>query len=174
MKKIFLIIAVLSATISLSHAQDAKAKTEFNKTLTAYFNTKNALAKDNAALASTGAKSLLTSLSTFPVKTLTAAQQTVWKTQAEEIKKSATAMVPQTDLKGQRKSFGPLSSAMLKLARDLKLNNNEVYVQYCPMAKKSWLNEVEDVQNPFYGSMMYDCGEVTETIAKPVRPVGGK
>ncbi|RZJ80949.1 MAG: DUF3347 domain-containing protein [Flavobacterium sp.] len=34
------------------------------------------------------------------------------------------------------------------------------------MAKKSWLNEVEAVQNPFYGSMMYDCGEVTETIAK--------
>lgn len=167
MKRIFLIIAVFSTTILTSvYAQDVKAKIAFNKTLTAYFDTKNALAKDNITLASEGAKIVLASLSIFPVKSLTPAQQTLWKAQAEEIKKAANSMVPLKDLKELRKSFWPLSSAMLKLTKELKLNAKEVYVQYCPMAKKSWLNEVEDVQNPFYGSMMYDCGEVTETISK--------
>ncbi|MFD0940377.1 DUF3347 domain-containing protein [Pedobacter boryungensis] len=167
MKKIFLIITIMCATIlSVVKAQNAPSKTAFNKTLQAYFDTKNALAKDNVTSANVSAKSLVAAISTFPVKSLSATQQILWKTQAEVIKKSADAIVQQKDLKEQRKSFWALSSAMLKLTKEIKLNNYDVYVQYCPMAKKSWLNEVEDVQNPFYGSMMYDCGEVTETIAK--------
>lgn len=167
MKKTSLLIAVIfTAFTTITKGQGEVAKKEFNKTLTAYFEAKNALAKDNVSLAAASAKGLATSLTTFPVQSLTASQQTIWKAQAEVIKKAADAIVLQKDLKEQRKSFWPLSSAMLKLAKEFKLNSKDVYVQYCPMAKKSWLNEVEAVQNPFYGSMMYDCGEVTETIAK--------
>ncbi|TKC12610.1 DUF3347 domain-containing protein [Pedobacter polaris] len=167
MKKTLLILAVIfTAVTTITKAQSEAVKKEFNKTLMAYFDTKNALAKDNVNLAAIGAKDLATALTGFPVKSLSAAQQITWKTQATEIKKAADAIVLQKDLKEQRKSFWPLSSAILKLARELKLNNKDVYVQYCPMVKKSWLNEVENVQNPFYGSMMYDCGEVTETITK--------
>ncbi|MBB2146218.1 DUF3347 domain-containing protein [Pedobacter sp. LMG 31464] len=166
MKRILLIITILTGTFILTKAQSIDAKKGFNKTLQAYFDTKNALAKDDVRLANMSAKGLTIALTTFPVESLSATQQTVWKTQTAQIIKSADAIVLQKDLKEQRKSFWPLSSAMLKLAKELKLNTNDVYVQYCPMAKKSWLNEVEAVQNPFYGSMMYDCGEVTETIAK--------
>ncbi|RZL33556.1 MAG: DUF3347 domain-containing protein, partial [Pedobacter sp.] len=156
-----LIVAVLTA-----NAQSVVAKREFNNTLKAYFEAKNALAKDNATLASESVKTLIKNINEFPVKTLSATQQTLWTKEAEVIKKSALAISTEKAIKEQRKSFWPLSSAMLKLAKEFKLNSKDVYVQYCPMAKKSWLNEVEAVQNPFYGSMMYDCGEVTETIAK--------
>jgi len=167
MKKTVLIITIICTTIlSVVKAQNTISKKEFNKTLQAYFDTKNALAKDNVSLANTSAKNLIASLATFPVKSLSTAQQTLWKIQSAQIKKAANAMVVQKDLKEQRKSFWPLSSAMLKLTQELKLNATDVFVQYCPMAKKSWLNDVEDVQNPFYGSQMYDCGEVTETITK--------
>ena len=167
MKKILVVIAFLSFTIStVSNAQSVVAKREFNNTLKAYFDTKNALAKDNATLASTSVIALIKVIDEFPIKTLSATQQGLWKTESEEIKKAALAISTEKVLKEQRKSFWPLSTAMLKLAKDLKMNNSDVYVQYCPMAKKSWLNEVEAIQNPFYGSMMYDCGDVTETIAK--------
>jgi len=166
MKRIILIFAVVTATIVNSNAQSVVAKREFNNTLKAYFDTKNALAKDDATLASAGAKSLLTNIESFPIKTLTASQQTLWNTQTAEIKKSATAIIAEKALKEQRKSFWALSTAMLKLTKEFNMNNTDVYVQYCPMAKKSWLNEVAAVQNPFYGSMMYDCGEVTETLTK--------
>jgi hypothetical protein len=166
MKRIFLIITIICTTLFVVKAQNTVSKKEFNKTLQTYFDTKNALAKDNVSLANTSAKNLIEALTAFPVKSLPATQQTIWKTQAEQIKKSANAIVQQKDLKQQRNSFWPLSSAMLKLTKELNLNTSDLYVQYCPMAKKSWLNEVEDVQNPFYGSQMYDCGEVTETIAK--------
>ena len=115
-------------------------------------------------LASETAKALIKNIDEFPVKTLSATQQTLWQTESEMIKKAALAISTEKAIKAQRNSFWPLSSAMLKLAKEFKLNNAAIYVQYCPMAKKSWLNEVEAVQNPFYGSMMYDCGEVTETI----------
>lgn len=166
MKKIILIITVVAATILSANAQSNAAKAPFNDFLKAYFDTKNALAKDNVASASIGSKSLLASLAKFPVKSLSASQQTVWNTETATIKKAAAEMVNERALKAQRQSFWAVSTATLKLAKTLNLNSNDVYVQYCPMAKKSWLNEVEVVQNPFYGSMMYDCGEVTETLAK--------
>ena len=167
MKKLILTMIVMaSVLVTVAQAQSVVAKREFNNTLKAYFETKNALAKDNAIAAVDGAKGLLENLSGFPVKTLTPAQQTLWNTQTEEIKKAATAIVAEKDIKEQRKQFGNVSYAMVKLAKDFNLNKDVVYVQYCPMAKKSWLNEVEAVQNPFYGSKMYDCGEVTETLSK--------
>ena len=167
MKKLLVIVALLSFTVAtFTRAQSVVAKREFNNTLKAYFEAKNALAKDNAVLASESVKGLIKNIDEFPVKTLSAEQQVLWKDEAAAIKKAALAISTEKALKEQRKSFWPLSTAMLKLAKNFNLNNNEVYVQYCPMAKKSWLNEVEAIQNPFYGSMMYDCGEVTETIAK--------
>ena len=166
MKRIVIIIALFVATAFATNAQSVVAKREFNNTLKAYFETKNALAKDNGAKASETVKALIGNLDNFPVKTLSEVQQELWKTEAEKIKKAALEISTEKVIKTQRQSFWPLSSAMVKLAKSFNMNNEAIYVQYCPMAKKSWLNEVEAVQNPFYGSMMYDCGEVTETIAK--------
>jgi hypothetical protein len=166
MKKNLIVIALLIVSTFAANAQSVVAKREFNNTLKAYFEAKNALAKDNAEQAGESVKALIKNIDEFPVKTLSATQQTLWKTESETIKKAALAISTEKAIKVQRNSFWPLSSAMLKLAKEFKLNHSDVYVQYCPMAKKSWLNEVEAVQNPFYGSMMYDCGEVTETIVK--------
>lgn len=167
MKKILVFVALLSFTLtSVTKAQSVVAKREFNNTLNAYFETKNALAKDNATLANESVKGLIKNIDEFPVKTLPTAQQTLWTKEAAVVKKSAIAISTEKAIATQRKSFWALSSAMLKLAREFQLNGKDVYVQYCPHAKKSWLSEVEAIQNPFYGSMMYSCGEVTETIAK--------
>lgn len=167
MKKIIVFVALLSFTISsVTKAQSVVAKREFNNTLNAYFETKNALAKDNASLASTSVVALIKNIDEFPVKTLSDSQQELWTKEAAVIKKAAVAISKEKAIKIQRNSFWALSSAMLKLASEFQLNVKDVYVQYCPHAKKSWLSEVEVIQNPFYGSMMYSCGEVTETIAK--------
>jgi flagella basal body P-ring formation protein FlgA len=167
MKKIIFVMAVMFTAFTTSiKAQNVDAKKEFNNTLNAYFDTKNALTKDNADLASASAKNLLASIKNFPVKALILSQQTTWKTETVAINKAAIAISTAKEIKEQRKNFWALSSSMIKLAKELNMSNTAIYVQYCPMAKKSWLSEVEEVQNPFYGSMMYECGEVTETIAK--------
>lgn len=166
MKKNIIIIALFMASAFVANAQNTAAEKEFNNTLKAYFEAKNDLAKDNAVKASESVKTLIKNIDEFPIKSLSASQQALWKTESTKLRKSAVAISDEKELKEQRKSFWTLSSAMLKLAQELKLNHKDVYVQYCPHAKKSWLSEVEAIQNPYYGSMMFACGKVTETIAK--------
>ncbi|MES2417677.1 MAG: DUF3347 domain-containing protein [Bacteroidota bacterium] len=167
MKQIVLTIAVLfTAFITPTKAQGPGAKKDFNQVLKSYFDTKNALAKDDAVLANSAAEKLIESINALKVNGLTAEQQIAWKKQSLELKTFIEPVVADKALKTQRKSFEKVASAMIKLAKTINLNNSDIYIQYCPMVKRSWLNDVKAVQNPFYGSKMYDCGEVTETIAK--------
>ena len=43
-----------------------------------------------------------------------------------------------------------------------------VYRLFCPMANDNkgayWLQKTSDVQNPYYGSMMFKCGSLSETV----------
>ena len=40
----------------------------------------------------------------------------------------------------------------------------EVYLEYCPMAKASWLSSEKEISNPYLGNKMLKCGSVKETI----------
>ncbi len=162
-KYVFMILGLIAFTCQ-TNAQSVVATREFNNALKAYFEAKNALAKDE--LAQDGATKLGVVIREFPVKTLSAEQQQEWPKIAAELTKYSKQIIDEKDLKAQRKSFENVSSAMIKLARTLGLNQQDIYVQHCPMVKRSWLNEVKEIQNPFYGSKMYDCGEVTEILSK--------
>ncbi|GGE57685.1 hypothetical protein GCM10011413_25120 [Pedobacter psychrotolerans] len=155
------IIAI--ATTKLTFAQ-SKTDVAFNQLLTAYYDVKNALATDKKDTATEKAKVLLTKVDAIPHKDLPAAQHALWIEQAKIIKAKASELAVAKDIKLQRKSFESLSSAMIKTIRTIGFNNATVYVQHCPMAKASWLNEKENIENPYYGSMMFDCGDISETI----------
>ncbi|RYG53246.1 MAG: DUF3347 domain-containing protein [Chitinophagaceae bacterium] len=45
-----------------------------------------------------------------------------------------------------------------------KLGDKPVYLQYCPMAKASWLSNENEIRNPYYGTAMLTCGEVKKTF----------
>ena len=165
-KKILFVLLCSTAFCVRTNAQATSQKVAFNNTLKSYFDVKNALATDNVAKSNSAAKELLTSLKSFPSAKLPTAQLSVWKAELTQLNKFVAPMTVGKEVKAQRKNFEYVSLAMIKLAKALPLSSNEIYVQYCPMVKRSWLNEVEDIQNPFYGSMMYDCGEVTDTIVK--------
>lgn len=158
-------VAILTFTITHAFAQSGTSKA-FNELTTAYFNAKNALAKDNQVQAGKDARILLDKVKAFPVSSLTPAQKILWEKNAAEIRKNAAPIVAGKDIKDQRESFKGVSYAMIRLVKGMKMNTQNVFLQHCPMAKASWLNEVEAVQNPYYGSMMYDCGDVKETILK--------
>lgn len=155
------IIAI--ATTKLTFAQ-SKTDAAFNQLLTAYYDLKNALATDKMEIAKEKVKSLSARVDAIPHKDLSASQHALWMEQAKVIKVKAIELAAGKDIKAQRKSFEGISSAMIKTVRNIKFNNSTVYVQHCPMAKASWLNEKENIENPYYGSMMFDCGDVAETI----------
>ncbi len=167
MKTIKMVAVALITVLGLSAANAQKnAKPAFNNLLNAYMTTKNALADDKNEKAVVDAKAFLESVKAFPAAELKGDQKKLWDEQVTELVKGATPISTTSVLKDQRESFKTVSYAMIKLVKGLKMNSSEIYLQHCPMVRSSWLNDVKAVQNPYYGSMMYDCGEVKETISK--------
>lgn len=167
MKTIKMVAVALFTVLGITTAFAQKnAKPAFNKILNHYMVTKNALADDKKDKAVVDAKEFLEAVKAFPAAELKGEQKKLWDEQSAELIKGATPISSNNVLKDQRESFKTVSYAMIKLVKGLKMNSSEIYLQYCPMVKSSWLNEVKAVQNPYYGSMMYDCGEVKETISK--------
>ena len=78
---------------------------------------------------------------------------------AEPIHAAATGLSAATDLADARAKFGALSEAMESYRKDLHLAWPEgVRLAYCPMARKSWLQQGTRIANPYYGTEMPTCG----------------
>lgn len=152
--------------VQKANAQD-KVATTFNTSLEKYYVLKNALAADKAEEAQQAAVALQSAVKAVPHAGFkNDAQHQVWMKESALILTQAAELAKSTELKSQRKNFEGISLAFIKATQALALNNSEAYVQYCPMGKFSWLNEVKEIQNPYYGNAMYDCGSVKSTIGK--------
>ncbi|NEV94434.1 DUF3347 domain-containing protein [Psychroflexus sediminis] len=82
----------------------------------------------------------------------------------ETAKTAVTKFSSSTGLEEQREAFKGLSLEMLSLVKAGELSKGEVYLEYCPMAKASWLSTSQEIRNPYYGDKMLKCGTVKETI----------
>jgi Protein of unknown function (DUF3347) len=99
-------------------------------------------------------------------KSLAMAEDTALKAAAQRVVKS----VPEKpdDIAAFRKSFKALSAAVVELVHlappTRKAAPGVIKQAYCPMAKAPWLQTVDQIENPYFGSQMLHCGKVTETI----------
>lgn len=82
----------------------------------------------------------------------------------KEAKTEAARVASSTTLDDQRKAFASLSNEMVTLVKSGELSMGEVYLEYCPMAKASWLSNEKEIRNPYFGEKMLKCGTVKETI----------
>ena len=69
---------------------------------------------------------------------------------------AANAVSLADDLVKSRAAFGLLSNAVIKYSDDAGLG--ELKIAFCPMARKSWIQEDGDIANPYHGSEMLRCG----------------
>ena len=69
---------------------------------------------------------------------------------------AARAVALADDLTKARAAFGLLSDAVIGYAREVGLG--ELRLAFCPMARKSWIQEDGSISNPYHGSEMLDCG----------------
>lgn len=181
MKKLFLIATLISYTSIAAFAQhdhsshqqqkttsntdtstkatvtDGQTGQQFSQMLSSYINIKNALVTGDATSAASNADLFLRTVNTLDFKVISEGNVHILSNDAGKI--SATK-----DLKKQREYFANLSSNMASVAKTFKLSNKPVYIQYCPMKKASWLSTEKQIRNPYYGSSMLTCGEVTETL----------
>lgn len=158
MKKIFLIVAIIATVFTKSSfAQDSTKQYQLPQLLTYYYNIKNALVSGNANDAASAATSFLKAANSIDYKVISEGN-------INTLVKDAGKIADTKDLKQQRAYFANFSLNMAAVAKAVKLTDKPVYYAYCPMKKAYWLSSEKAIKNPYYGSSMLTCGEVTETI----------
>ena len=85
-----------------------------------------------------------------------------------KLKRSLDEIDKSNALDPVRKSFAGLSSEMADAIKMFGLKNKTVYYQYCPMADYNqeayWLNQFEEIKNPYLRAKMPTCGETKEIL----------
>lgn len=159
MKKVFLSIAAsfLMATISFAQTKSISNLTQ------QYLQIKNALVGDDATKASAAAAAFTKSVASVPMNDLSSALHPTFMQQQKALTENSKTIASNKDIKAQRKAFEELSKGMVVLAKVDKISDAALYEDYCPMKKASWLSEVKDINNPYYGASMLTCGKVAAT-----------
>ncbi len=158
MKKIVLIaVLFFTAFANSSQAQDAVDKNRLFQVLQSYYNIKDALVAGSNKTASESATAFIKNLNGISYKLISEGN-------VNTLLKDAGAIADAKNIDKQRSAFANFSTNMTEVAKAMKLSDQAVYIQYCPMKKASWLSNEQSVKNPYYGSSMLTCGEVTDTI----------
>lgn len=142
----------------------AQPVSDLSALLKSYYQLKNLLVEGNAGKASAQAKEFVQMAGKVDPSKLTSAEQKVFISLRDKIRNDAQAIASTNGLEKQRDLFSALSNNMITLAKAVKLSEQPVYVDYCPMKKMYWLSEEKNIRNPYYGNAMLACGSVKETI----------
>lgn len=132
-------------------------KSNLSQLLLLYYNVKDALIAGNANTASAKAADFIKVAKGIDAKAVAGGNINTLLEDAGKISKNR-------DIKKQREYFTGFSTHMHIMAKAVKLTTQPVYQQYCPMKKAYWLSNEKAIKNPYYGSAMLTCGEVTETL----------
>ena len=132
-----------------------------------YFLVKDALITSNGISTASASKELVTAINNVKMDKLDMDIHMVWMKVVNTIQKDAENIANTKDVKIQRDHFTSLSKEIYTLIKISKYEN-PVYYQFCPMFNDgkgaNWLSKENAVKNPYYGSMMLNCGKTVETI----------
>lgn len=157
----YILLILISFAFHPTKAQTTN--TAFNPILQAYLGIEKALVADDSKAANKQAADLANAVKQLKTDKLEVAQKLAWTNYSEKLRYNAEHISESKSIEHQREHFAALSDAVFTLLKNFKPEFT-VYRQYCPMKKQHWLNASADIQNPYYGKKMADCGKVTETI----------
>jgi hypothetical protein len=129
-----------------------------------YYDTKNALANDDAAAVSRSAAALEKAIDNIDPATLPAGERDAFGPLKDRLSYDSRHMAEVPNINHQRAHFASLSLNMYQLAKSVKLSDRPVYEDYCPMKKAYWLTNDPAIKNPYYGRQMPGCGRIAETL----------
>jgi len=135
----------------------------------AYFETQDALSHDKFDTAKTAAGNLMQALEAADMGLLSGPAHQFWMAHLTIIRESAQAISSTPDIAAARIKFEPLSDAMYAIALGFGAGGaDSVFRIHCPMAFNNrgagWLQTSTGVENPYFGSKMFKCGVVKDTI----------
>jgi hypothetical protein len=143
---------------------DSSILSPLSNLLVLYYDLKNALVNSDATAASVWAGKLFNAITRFDTKSLSATELNVFASVQSKLSYDTRHIAEVQKIEHQREHFASLSINMYSLAKSVRLSAWPVYEDYCPMKKAYWLSEEKEIKNPYYGSQMPDCGDITNTL----------
>lgn len=152
------------------------------KLLHAYFPVWRALAGDDLPSAKEAAGKLESATHQFHGLPGTAGASEFFESTLAALSKSAGETAKADEIEAARRTFEHLSNAMIRAVRTVGLNRDTpAFLAFCPMAfegrRADWLQNDEELLNPYFGSAMLGCGGLEEiavpsAVAPARAPVG--
>lgn len=145
---------------------DPKQAAAVNAIVQEYLQIKNALVNGKSDEAAQDAKALNTSLINVDKSLFTAQQNEVYEGIAGDLRAKATQIADNAgNIDQQRDAFASLSKQVYELVKAFGAGTT-LYQAHCPMFHDGsiWLSNSKEIQNPYYGAKMMDCGTVEEQI----------
>jgi hypothetical protein len=135
----------------------------------AYLKIKNALVADNDKEAAKSGKDLVNAFNNIDKSSVSGEKMSEFKEIIEDAKGHADHISENKgNIEHQREHFKMLSTDIIDLIA-IAGADRTLYQIYCPMYDNqeggSWLSASDEIQNPFYGSKMSNCGEVKSKIS---------
>jgi Cu(I)/Ag(I) efflux system membrane fusion protein len=145
-------------------------KSQLDGVYETYLHTQRALSRDDLAGAREGAGQLGDALGDVDMNLLGGPAHSAYMGHLGNIKRSAEAIAAAGDISVARAAFEPLSESVYAVARQFGTSGKmPLHRFHCSMAFDNrgayWLQSNTEVENPYWGSTMYRCGEMTEVIA---------
>ncbi|MEZ7497492.1 DUF3347 domain-containing protein [Flavobacterium sp. Arc3] len=169
----------MSLTVPVAHEEVIEEVKEMDVTksksafsidmiLNDYLKLKNALASDDATLATASSKALETTLQKTTTDKIEADLLSQYNTIADAAKQhTATITENAGKIAAQRNAFALLSADMHNFIKMFN-TDKKLYQDYCPMYNQGkngyWISEIKDIKNPYYGAEMLTCGGITKEL----------
>ncbi|MCS4228654.1 DUF3347 domain-containing protein [Sphingobacterium sp. BIGb0165] len=160
--------AVVTETAAKTKTDAAVAKDRsLDEVYSAYFELKDALARDNGQTAQQAAKKMQAAVAKIDVAKLETATAAAWKQYQRKLAFDTEHIAGIDENGHQREHFVTLSKNMYALLKVVK-PEAPVYYQHCPMYNEGkgahWLSKQKAIDNPYLGKSMPTCGSTVETI----------
>jgi len=148
---------------------DVKAAASLKEIVGHYLHIKNALANDNGSEAANGGKAIEQAMDKIDKSFFTDEQRKVYDDIEEELKEHAEHIGKNGDkIEHQREHFAMMSEVIYELVKAFGAGQR-IYHDHCPMYNENkggamWLSEMKELNNPYFGAKMPQCGTVEEVI----------
>jgi Cu(I)/Ag(I) efflux system membrane fusion protein len=154
--------------VSQALSVDDQTKKALQPLYTAYLHWKDALTNDDFEAAQKMAINMKSALDEINMSLFKEDAHSIWMGFQGNLSKSLEHAQHFADIAQLRKAFQPVSATMIEMTNAFTPLGETIYVQHCPMADSNkgadWLSTEKDIKNPYFGSSMLTCGEVTKEI----------
>lgn len=147
---------------------DEQAEEALKPLYTAYLNWKDYLVNDDFTEAQKMATHMNAALGKIDMSLFSGDDLNDWVGFRKDLSKSMEHIHHATTIEQLRKTFQAVSAIMIDITIRFTPLAKTLYVQHCPMADNNkgadWLSMEKEIRNPYFGSAMISCGEISKEI----------